>query len=166
MKFVPVTVTIVSPVPAAAPLGLREVIAGAWTAKALVALDELLVFFTVMYADPDVFVWMLVTAAVSCVGPTQVVESAVEPHMTVDTATTWPEPLIVAGKFVPLTVSVKPPEPATADGGLKDAIVGPFTAKVVAVEVAPPGFTTVMPADSELAAWVLVMTAVSWVALK
>ena len=52
MKFVPAIVSIVSPDPAVIVLGFSEVIAGPFTLNALAVEDDVLVFFTVTFADP------------------------------------------------------------------------------------------------------------------
>jgi hypothetical protein len=65
MKFVPVTVIVVSGEPAATALGLIEVMVAPLTLKALAAEDDVLVFFTVTLTEPAAASWVLVTAAVS-----------------------------------------------------------------------------------------------------
>jgi hypothetical protein len=65
MKFVPVTVMVVSGDPAGTALGLRELIVGPLTLKALAGEDDVLVFFTVTLNEPEAASCVLVTAAVS-----------------------------------------------------------------------------------------------------
>ena len=54
-------------------------------------------------------------------------------------------------KLVPVTVSVKAEEPATAVAEDRVVIVGAPTVRVEAVEIAPPGFLTVMLSEPALA---------------
>jgi hypothetical protein len=84
-----------------------------------------------------------------------VVVSGVVPHITVEPAT----------KFVPVTVSVKGAPPATAEGGLSDAMVGPLTVNALAEEEAALVFWTVTFGDPAEVTWALATAAVSEVAL-
>jgi len=77
------------------------------------------------------------------------------PHITV-------EPL---RKFDPLTVSVKPVDPATAEVGLSELILGALTVNVLAEETAVLAFLTVTLTAPAVSIWVLVTAAVMDVAL-
>jgi hypothetical protein len=105
--------------------------------------DEPPGFTTVMLALPCVAIRLAVTAAVSCVPLTKVVESAVPFQSTVA-----PE-----RNPVPLTVSVKAGPPAVAEVGLRLVITGAaaLIVKVAAADELPPGFfttTLALPADA------------------
>ena len=65
MKLVPVMVMVVLGEPAAIVLGLIEEIAGPFTVNALAVDEEVLVFLTVTFSDPEAASCALVTAAVS-----------------------------------------------------------------------------------------------------
>jgi hypothetical protein len=71
----------------------------------------------------------------------------------------------VATKFVPVTVSVNAADPATAEAGLTDPMVGALTVNVLADEAAVLEFLTVIFADAAEASWVLVTAAVTDVGL-
>jgi hypothetical protein len=95
---------------------------------------------TVMVADPGVSMREAGTVAVSWVGLVYTVERGVPFQRTV-------APL---RKADPVTISWRDAPPAVADVGLRLVMVGEageFTAKDKALEVAPPGFATVMVAD-------------------
>lgn len=68
-------------------------------------------------------------------------------------------------KFVPVTVSVKTPPPATADGGLSDPIAGPTTANGLEAEMAVLEFRTVTFGVPAAASCAPLTAAVSEVAL-
>jgi hypothetical protein len=111
-----------------------------------------------MFCGPAEAVWVPVTAAVSEVvlpGVVGLVASAVAPHITV-------EPL---AKFVPVTVSVREPVPATTELGVSPfvPIAGPLTVNVIPLET-PVGFFTVTVCDPAEASWSFVTFAVSEVA--
>jgi len=96
------------------------------------------------------------TVAVTLVALTNVVVSAVEPHITVDPLT----------NPVPVTVIVKVAPPLVADDGLRLVIVGAaVTLNAEFGEVPPSGFTTETLNEPELTTWVAVTAAVSLVAL-
>jgi len=133
MKFCPVTVSVNEPLPATAEVLLNDVMVGPFTGYALAAEEEVLEFWTVTFCDPADASSATVTAAVSEVGPALVVASAVKPQYTVELAT----------KFAPVTVSVKPVDPATPGVGLSDVMVGPATVNADAEDEAPPGLCTV-----------------------
>ena len=162
-KPVPVTVRLTW-VLAAAVDGLSNPIAGPPTVKAIAeGVGARLPFWTVTLTAPVVKSSAVVTCAVIWVALPGVVASGVVPHITV-------EGLVLAPltKFVPVTVRVKPADPAAIDVELSPVIVGPLTLKVLAAENAaedPLPFWTVTltgPADANCAA---VTAAVIFVAL-
>jgi hypothetical protein len=155
MKFVPLTVTVVSGDPVGTAFGLTEVIAGPLTVKLLMADEQVLVFLTVTWTIPLEASWVPVTAAASEVALTYVVVSAAEPHITVEPET----------KFVPVTLRMNEALPATAVVALNDPMVGALTVKLPAVEEAVLVFLTVTCTIPEVASWALVTAAVSAVAL-
>jgi len=85
-KFVPVTVSVKSAPPAAADAGLSDTIVGPVTVNALAEEDAVLMFWTVIFADPAEASWALRTDAVSEFGLPYVVPSWVEPQYTLEPA--------------------------------------------------------------------------------
>jgi hypothetical protein len=133
MKFCPVTVSVNGALPAICEVVLNDVMVGPLTGYALAEEEEVLEFWTVTFCDPADASSATVTVAVSEVAPALVVARDVEPQYTVELAT----------KFVPVTVSVKPVDPATPGVGLSAVMVGPATVNTDAGDVAPPGLCTV-----------------------
>jgi hypothetical protein len=114
-KFVPVTVSVKAAPPAVAVEGESVVTVGVPTLTVKDAADEVPPeSVTVMLAVPALAMSLAGTAAVSCVGLTYVVVSAVPFQFTVAPET----------KFVPVTVSVKAAPPAVIVEGESVAIVG------------------------------------------
>jgi hypothetical protein len=146
-KFVPVTVNVNCEPPAAAQVGLSELIVGTALIVNVTALDVAphgLGLTTVIEAVPAVAIREAGTAAVSCVDETNVVVSAVAFHFTVE----------VEAKFVPVTVNVNCEPPAVAQVGLRELIVGTaLIVNVTALDVAPHGlgFATVIEAAPAVA---------------
>jgi len=132
-KPVPVTERVKPAAPATAEDGLNDETVGAFTVNEAAVEEALPVFFTVTFTAPAPASWVAVTAAVTDVALLKVVVNAVDPHITV-------EPLI---KLAPVTDSVKPESPATAEDGLRDETVGAFTVNEAAVEEALLVFFTV-----------------------
>jgi hypothetical protein len=137
-KFVPFTVSVNAGPPAGVETGLRLVIVGVgMVMEKLVAVEVLPPeFATVTLALPPLAISAAVTVAVTCVLPTNVVDSAVPFHCTVA-----PE-----RKPVPLTVSVNWDPPAFAEGGLRLLMigVGMLIGSVVTVDALPPLFVVVI----------------------
>ena len=158
LKLDPATVRVNAAPPAAAEVGYIIVIAGPLTVK-VGALEAgvALPFTTVtLIGDPTVVASTVsVTVAVSWLALLTVVARGVAPHITTEVAT----------KFVPVTVSVNAADPATAEAGLTDPMVGALTVNVLADEAAVLEFLTVIFADAAEASWVLVTAAVTDVGL-
>jgi hypothetical protein len=128
----PFTVSVKEGPPAAAELGLSEVITGP---KAMVkaTLPDVTPFSTtVTYAVPGAAMRLAATCAVSCVALTKVVGNEVLFHRTT----------ALEIKPEPFTVSVKAPLPAIAAFGLSEEITGagPIV-NVALVDVTPPSTT-------------------------
>jgi xanthosine utilization system XapX-like protein len=115
-KFVPFTVKVNPGPPAAAQVGLSELIVGTALIVKVWAVDVAPAqgFATVIDAVPAVAMREADTVAVNCVEEPNVVASAVPFQFTVDPET----------KFVPFTVKVNPGPPAVAQVGLSELIVG------------------------------------------
>lgn len=158
-KFVPLTVSVNAVVPTA-ELGLSEVSVGALTVK-LLAVETAVEapFWTVTLCAPSVTSSAGATGAVNWLELTYVVVSGELPQYTVDA---W-VPFVPLTKFVPFTVRVMVlPLPATAELGLSDVIVGPFTVNEMAFEaVAPDALMTVTFTAPDVASSVEVTAAVS-----
>ncbi len=108
-KFVPFTVNVNCGPPAAAQVGLSELIVGTAVIVNVTAFDVAAQgFVTVIEAVPAVAIREAGTVAVSWVDETNVVASAVAFHFTVEVET----------KFVPVTVNVNCAPPAVAQLGL------------------------------------------------
>src|SRR6267143_1859986 len=113
---------------------------------------------TVTRAVPAVTRSVIGITAVNCVGETYVVARAAPFHCTTELLT----------KFVPVTVSVNPGPPATAEVGLKLVIVGIGfrTVKVCGLDIPPPGggvntVTVAVPATAMSAAEIAAVTCVA-----
>ncbi len=158
-KLVPFTVKVNAAPPAVAEVGLRLVIAGVGTLiGSIAAVDGLPpVFTTVMLAFPALAIKFTGTAAVNCVGLTNVVTSAAPFHCTAA-----PE-----RKPVPLTVSVNAGPPALTEAGLRLLMtgVGPLMGNVAAADGLPPVFVTVTLALLALAIRLAATAAVNCVEL-
>ena len=158
-KFVPVTVNVNCAPPCVADVGFRPDNVGAAVTVNVAAVEaaEALPFWTVTLCGPAAASSPAVTSTTSWVAlgvlPACAVSSVV-PQYTV-------EPAI---KLVPVTVIVRPLDPAAAVLGFSCAIVGALTVNVpTAVLVLPVATETLaVPAD---ASWAAVTAAVSCVAL-
>jgi hypothetical protein len=156
VKPVPVTLRANCAPPFTAEAGLRLAMAGPLvTVNVLFVEDDPPGFATWTFAVPASATSAAVTAAVSDVALTWVVVSDIVPQTTV-------EPL---RKFVPVTVIVKPDDPAMPVAGLSEVSVGPFTWNVLAAEDEVLVFFTVTLTGPAEASCVLVTAAVSEVAL-
>src|SRR5689334_17169731 len=137
MKFVPVTVSVNAGLPAATVLGEMELSVGAGLLMVNVWATEVpppgAGLKTVTCAVPAVATSAAVTCAVNCVLLVYVVGRALPFHWTTEALM----------KFVPFTVSVSVPLPATTLVGARELTVGTgFGALIVnvwALEVPPPG---------------------------
>ncbi len=98
---------------------------------------------TVIGTGPARLTIAAVIGAVRVVPLTKVVVSPVAPKKIC-------EPLTKAG---PLTVRVKPGDPATTDTGTRAEMADAITVKVVAGDVDPPGFTTVTLTGPKADTW-------------
>jgi hypothetical protein len=160
-KFVPVTVNVKLAPPAPAEVGFRDAAVGEGLSTVKVSALEVpppgVGVETVTGTVPLVAMSAAVICACSWALDTKVVGRALPFQFTVESEI----------KFVPLTVSVKPAPPATAELGFMDAAVGEGLpmAKVSALEVPPPGagVETVTEAVPPAAMSALVIWAFSWV---
>ena len=158
-KPMPFTVKVKATPPAAAVLGLREVMAGPGAMVKVTPLEATPFSATVTVAEPAVVTRLAGTWAVNCVALTNVVVRDVVPEVLVH-CTVAPET-----KPEPLTVSAKPAWPAVALLGLSEVIAGPAAmVKVAPLEVTP--FTvTVTVAEPTVATRLAGTWAVNSVAL-
>ena len=161
MKFVPVTVNVKLVPPAPAEVGFMDATVGEGLPTVKVSALEVppagVGVETVTGTVPLVAMSAAVICACSWVLDTKVVGRALPFQCTVESET----------KFVPLTVSVKPAPPTTAELGFMDAAVGeglPMV-KVSVFEVPPPGagVETVTEAVPLAAMSALAICACSWV---
>jgi hypothetical protein len=160
-KFVPFTVKVNCAPPAAAQVGLSEVIVGTGLLMVKTCAFDVpppgAEFTTVTEAVPAFATRAAVTVAVSCVEETNVVIKAV-PFQRTDEAAT---------KLVPFTARVNCGDPAKHELGLIEVIVGTgllmVNVTVFDVRDGGPGFVTVTDAVPAVATRAAGTIAVSWV---